>query len=359
MQLHAHLTWLRALSDDACRITCACLLGININCPLLPFSMPTKITPNQTKIQAIVDQEFNTEIFFKNKDLHTIEQEIGKAEAQLALLKKHHENATQRTSNSEESDIEPSEYSKKYTKLLAFLASAAEKQNPKTEYGAVQSKYMTTRSQASALRPVARMRPSSGSVEFRYQQQNKCICRRLDNVLVSLECPKCHKTDFLLAQGFINHCRIAHMVEILSPDHAAMTCGTLLPKSEQDDGGLEALESLEKHGLDPQVNLNRPDLEEYAKTTKEDPLALVNMESMRKKDKKEERKEKRRRLLTEPLNYGHLEKFLRGKVDGFEDLVGAVTERVDVDLGDLEEEEEKVKPEGTPNGRSGGRRVKR
>lgn len=248
------------------------------------------------KIKGVVDQEFDLEILLKHKDLSLVENEIGKAEAQLTVLKKFYEDKAKEeaetnrrgrrknlSANSSKNLEEPSEYSKKYTQLLSILNNggsgtiAPKKRKQETVYSPVSNGYMQTRSQSSALRPVARMRPSINSVECKYQQQNKCICRRSDNVLVSLQCPKCAKKDFLSPQGFINHCRIAHMIDILSHDHAAMTCGTLLPKEEQDDDGLEALENLQRHGLDPTVNLNKPDLEDYAKTNKQDPLASMNI----------------------------------------------------------------------------------
>ncbi|GMM36562.1 hypothetical protein DASC09_038870 [Saccharomycopsis crataegensis] len=338
---------------------------------------------NSNKVKAIIDQEFDTEILLKHKDLSAIENEIGKAEAQLTLLKKYYQDKSNEDSKKPQrgrkkkslttSEFEePSEFSRKYTQLLSILNSRGggepmvQKKKQENVYSPVSSGYMTTRSQASSLRPVARMRPSTNSVECRYQQQNKCICRRSDNVLVSLQCAKCGKTDFLSPQGFINHCRIAHMIDILSHDHAAMTCGTLLPKSEQDDEGLKALENLEKHGLDPSVNLNKPDLEDYAKTNTRDPLASIGnianpsatavqelppqkkrksssalslaeikpavdspatMGEFSKPKSKEEKKE----FIPK---YSHLKSLLGDKVSNFESLVSSTTEKIDIDLGD-------------------------
>lgn len=274
------------------------------------------------KIKGVIDQEFDTEILYKHKDLDLIEREIGKAEAQLTAIKKYHTKG--KVTKPKE---EPNRYSRKYTELLSILSSG---KTPKKEYGAVNNGYMQTRSQASCLRPVARMRPSTGSVKYKYELQNKCICRRSDNVLVSLKCPKCDKTDFLSPQGFINHCRIAHEIDIVSHDHAAMTCGILLPKDEQDDNGMNALENLELHGLDPLVNLNKPDLSEYVKTNKVDPLSILKggKGEIIKVDRNIEVKMTDEKPKFSP-KFSHLKTLIGDKVDGFDLLVENATEEFD------------------------------
>jgi hypothetical protein len=48
-----------------------------------------------------------------------------------------------------------------------------------------------------------------------------------------LECSTCHRSNFSSAQGFINHCRIAHQTEYASHDAAAEACGKEVDEEEQ------------------------------------------------------------------------------------------------------------------------------
>ena len=48
-----------------------------------------------------------------------------------------------------------------------------------------------------------------------------------------LECGTCHRSNFSSAQGFINHCRIAHQTEYASHDAAADACGKEVDEEEQ------------------------------------------------------------------------------------------------------------------------------
>jgi len=49
--------------------------------------------------------------------------------------------------------------------------------------------------------------------------------RKSDGLLVKLVCPDCRRDNFSSAQGFINHCRIAHSRNFASHDAAAEACG--------------------------------------------------------------------------------------------------------------------------------------
>jgi ADA HAT complex component 1 len=49
--------------------------------------------------------------------------------------------------------------------------------------------------------------------------------RKSDGLLVKLVCPDCRRDNFSSAQGFINHCRIAHSRNFASHDAAADACG--------------------------------------------------------------------------------------------------------------------------------------
>ncbi|KAI9822739.1 MAG: hypothetical protein M1832_002972 [Thelocarpon impressellum] len=58
--------------------------------------------------------------------------------------------------------------------------------------------------------------------------------RSSDGQLVKLVCLDCHRGDFSSAQGFINHCRIAHHRGFESHDAAASACGEIV---EVDEAG--------------------------------------------------------------------------------------------------------------------------
>ncbi len=66
------------------------------------------------------------------------------------------------------------------------------------------------------------------------------IKRTTDGQYVKLVCLDCERGDFSSAQGFINHCRIAHHRGFESHDAAAIACGQVLDASEAGtvmDGG--------------------------------------------------------------------------------------------------------------------------
>ncbi|KAL7269204.1 hypothetical protein RUND412_008142 [Rhizina undulata] len=59
-----------------------------------------------------------------------------------------------------------------------------------------------------------------------------CLYRKSDGTVVRLECLDCGRSNFSSAQGFINHCRIAHQREYSSHDAAANACGQEVDEAE-------------------------------------------------------------------------------------------------------------------------------
>lgn len=51
--------------------------------------------------------------------------------------------------------------------------------------------------------------------------------------LQRMECRDCHRSNFSSAQGFINHCRIAHQREYSSHDAAAYDCGVIIDENAE------------------------------------------------------------------------------------------------------------------------------
>ena len=58
------------------------------------------------------------------------------------------------------------------------------------------------------------------------------IKRASDGQFVKLVCTDCHRANFSSAQGFLNHCRIAHHQDYKSHDAAAIACGQPVDSNE-------------------------------------------------------------------------------------------------------------------------------
>lgn len=87
-----------------------------------------------------------------------------------------------------------------------------------------------------------------------------CLYRRTDGVIVKLTCPQCQRSNFSSAQGFLNHSRIAHSQEYTSQDAAALKCGKIIDSIKQDFQGETSIRNLKSKNLDPNTNLNVPEI---------------------------------------------------------------------------------------------------
>jgi len=67
----------------------------------------------------------------------------------------------------------------------------------------------------------------------RYVAPGCLLCAFSHVMCHRLECGTCHRSNFSSAQGFINHCRIAHQTEYSSHDAAADACGKEVNEEEQ------------------------------------------------------------------------------------------------------------------------------
>lgn len=207
-----------------------------------------------SELKGIMARQLELEVQLKHKELQMAEDEIGKCEAQMIALRKFLE-----VLPDADLENEPSGFTTKYYNLLS-KSFAVKYSNvglqealplrPASVTGApdvaVPEPTYRTRSTTSSLRP---------SAAYRYHTIG-CLYRRTDGVIVKLTCPDCRRSNFLSAQGFLNHSRIAHSKEYTSQDAASLKCGEVLPDSEQDEEGLASLQGLRGKGLDPNVNLN-------------------------------------------------------------------------------------------------------
>lgn len=232
------------------------------------------------KLTRIIEDEFNLEILLKQRELQLIENQISKCEAQILTLRNHY---------SIESNIkltkEPTNFTEKYIELLQqmeerrksleliqqknldpnFIGGGGMNGGYKTRRASTYHKYnpneydigekpsesaYRTRSSTSSLKPAT----------SKYSRLNQCIYRRSDGVLVKLTCNNCQRSNFSSAQGFLNHCRIAHGAEFTSQDNAALICGQVLSDDEQDSEALDTIKKIREDGLDPNKNLAKPQI---------------------------------------------------------------------------------------------------
>jgi ADA HAT complex component 1 len=219
-------------------------------------------------LKAIITNQLDLEIRLKHKELALTDEEIGRCEAQMITLRKFF-----KIPQNVDFDNEPNGFTHKYSNILgralevnyekmqrvASIVDAAKGDGaaaavyssplplldaPQGIDGATHS--YRTRSTTSSLRP------SSCSRKTTYG----CLYRRSDGVITKLTCPTCLRSNFLSAQGFLNHNRIAHSRDFTSQDSAALQCGECLQEEEQDEEGLASILALKAKGLDPSRHLN-------------------------------------------------------------------------------------------------------
>lgn len=239
-------------------------------------------------LREILLNQVDLEIRLKHKELKLTEEEIGKCESQMILLRKFFEIPNQIKINNE-----PNDFTMKYFNLLNENLSVNYTNLQKQQYQQNQQNQETNQSFASFseyispgseevidetannyhYEPVhsyrtrsttSSLRPSNAAMAAAGMSVNGtnpirtigCLYRRTDGVIVKLTCPDCQRSNFSSAQGFLNHSRIAHSKEYTSQDAAALKCGEILPDHEQDEEGLNSLKNLKEKGIDANKNLN-------------------------------------------------------------------------------------------------------
>ncbi|KAF5094406.1 hypothetical protein D0Z00_003556 [Geotrichum galactomycetum] len=219
----------------------------------------------EDRLRAVVQQEFDLEIALKRQEARAIDEEIAKIENMLYHIKLHYENtANGIIVDDVESTPSPQvcfaeagvpEFAEFYAQ---FLIDPNRKPPPpppppqpehmqmrkrhysftnNSSHGAgYSSKHLRSQSfNNSAERPYrlrTRPEPSAAAVAAA-STAPKCLIRRADNVLVKLVCPRCGRDNFGSPQGFINHCRISHGLELTTHDAAALECGVEVKESER------------------------------------------------------------------------------------------------------------------------------
>ena len=217
---------------------------------------------NLTPLQQTIESQFSLEILLKHRELRLIDQELAKCQVALEQLRRCHvmpypaassdPNVMQMVSrgvgpayNTPAQSLAPwgitdGPYARHYAKWLipdsAFGDSVAEDLH--SQLGGTALPDRATRGSMSSKAHVGgHTRGQRGSAREKLQalphgypepKENKgpmIVKRSTDGKMVKLVCLDCRRDDFNSAQGFINHCRIAHSRGFASHDAAAIACG--------------------------------------------------------------------------------------------------------------------------------------
>ncbi|KAH0548586.1 hypothetical protein GP486_007870 [Trichoglossum hirsutum] len=226
-------------------------------------------TSTLSPLQQKIESHFGLEILLKHRELRLIEQELAKCQVALEQLRRCQlipyptsvstPTAMANVSNGIGPALLPTAgekppespapwgvtdgpYTKHYARWLIpdgrFDGACDE------DTAAVAGKGMfegrTTRGSLTDSTPLAsKARPQRGSAGAKLQalssgyptpreRAGPLIIKRSDGQFVKLVCLDCERGDFSSAQGFINHCRIAHHKSFESHDAAAMACGQVI-----------------------------------------------------------------------------------------------------------------------------------
>jgi ADA HAT complex component 1 len=219
-----------------------------------------------TKMQQTIEMQFNLEILLKHRELRLIEQEIAKvqiAQEQLRRCKlipypamsgdvidmlavSRGVGPVYRSASEDKVARYPppwgvtdGPYSRHYDKWLlrdpvfdggqdqdAGTTRPAGKKMPqrttragKMDYNSSASKPRSQRGSTSRLQALPAGYPEPK------EEKGPMIVKRSDGKMVKLVCQDCRRENFNSAQGFINHCRIAHTRQFKSHEEAAEVCG--------------------------------------------------------------------------------------------------------------------------------------
>ena len=236
-------------------------------------TMSTQRTPAELEsLRRTIQSQIGLEILLKHKELRLIDQELAKCQIALEQLRRCSEipfpasKLSEAVSNgvgpalrvpiSGELPQSPAPwgvtdgpYSRHYAKWLlpdprfdgGFEAEQASPSNPT---GKNPAKGRTRGSVPEAVGVSTKSR-SRGGVQLKAlssgypQPKDKAGLviqkRKSDGMVIKLVCLDCRRENFSSAQGFINHCRIAHNRSFASHDAAADACGEPV---EVDEAGL-------------------------------------------------------------------------------------------------------------------------
>lgn len=214
-------------------------------------------------LRQIVESQFSLEILLKHRELRLIDQELAKCQIALEQLRRCQIIPYPAMSSKLEDmqavssgfgptleyrvpqpppwGILDGPYSRHYEKWLipdpTFDPSVSEILKTPKSAGKVLAERSTRASVSEKSNSISNLRSQRGFASTRPQalphgylepKEDKgpmILKRSTDGQMVKLVCLDCHRDNFSSAQGFINHCRIAHNRGFASHDAAAIACG--------------------------------------------------------------------------------------------------------------------------------------
>lgn len=217
--------------------------------------------PTADALRNTVEAQFSLEILLKHRELRLIDQEIAKCQIALEQLRRCEiipypaltsdsedmlavASSTGQTLENDAPDAPPwgvttGPYARHYRQWLladrTFGDHVAEEASP-SQHRTLSERSMRA-STAGKSNQAAQSRAQRGAASARLKalphgypepKEDKgpmIVKRSTDGQAVKLVCLDCRRSDFNSAQGFINHCRIAHSRNFQSHDAAAVACG--------------------------------------------------------------------------------------------------------------------------------------
>ena len=229
-----------------------------------PASLYNKVS-GLTPLQQMIESQFSLEILLKHRELRLIDQELAKCQIALEQLRRCEVMPYPATTSdpdvmqSVSSGLGPAydiqaqspspwgvtdgPYARHYAKWLipdsTFGDNNTESLDPWPRGGAL-SERATRGSKSSARTHRGNARDKLQALPLGYPESKEdkgpmIVKRASDGQMVKLVCLDCRRDNFNSAQGFINHCRIAHNRGFASHEQAAIACGEEL---ETDAAGI-------------------------------------------------------------------------------------------------------------------------
>lgn len=224
----------------------------------MDVSKTEAVSKSSRRIPEILSSQINHEILYKHNELRLIDQEIAKCQVALEQLRRCSETPYPTTQLSESvsrgrgsavrssrSVAQPQSpapwgvtdgpYARHYAKWLIpdplfDGGEAPARTGPKTTSGKMPAKGRSTRGTIDPASSTKGNRSSlkslaGGLPQIKDKASAMIQKRKSDGIWVKLACLDCRRDNFSSAQGFINHCRIAHGRNFASHDAAADACG--------------------------------------------------------------------------------------------------------------------------------------
>lgn len=225
---------------------------------------------SRTKLQEVIENEFNLQILMKHNELRLIEQELAKCQVALEQLRRVElrpfpgsDGPVESLSMGTGASILPTSdyarpsypapygvadgpYTRHYNQWLLH--------DPLFDSTPISSQYYadsmalmagrSTRNSGTVRKSISKPftfparpnEPLQSIPNYPAPVKDKSapliLKRSTDNQFVKLICNNCQRGNFSSIQGFLNHCRIAHKVDYKSHDAAAIDCGRLLEEHE-------------------------------------------------------------------------------------------------------------------------------